>query len=201
MSKNTDSGKTGEKIINKIFRDYLNARIGLNGGLIDDYNNLTFGEDCEFVGTEKPRKKLIDGSIKKDGYWLIHSLSGHRLLIINENKHKGSERDSGSILDSYENELLNKLPRSIKHFDKQGVATLVVGLFSITGLPRTKNWNFNDNELTSHLYEEKIWFNRQPGIKNIHAELDDIFRYYSNQIGWEDRPELNTHLKAHLGIQ
>ena len=201
MTKNTTSGKQGETEINTIIEDYLTENLGKNDGLIDDFDRLKFDKDCFYFDVPPPHKKLINGSIKKDGYYLIHSITGHSLLIVNENKHKLSKTNSGSNLDSYENELVNKLPRTIKHLKDQGIASLVVGLFSVTGLRRIKNWNWNEEELAQHLYDNKIWFNRQPGKANIHAELDDIFEYYATEIDWENRQQMPMDLKVHLGVE
>ena len=197
---NTASGKQGEQEIGHIITEYLDSRVGADDGLVDDWNRLTFNEHCFYNDIPPPQKKLIQGKINKDGYYQIHSITGHSLLIINENKHKSSEQDSGSILDLYENELMNKLPRSIEHYKKYNIASVVVGLFSVTGLPRINSWNWQENELQKHLFKNHIWFNRQPGVENIHKELDDIVEFYSDRIGWEDKPALPPHLKEHLGI-
>jgi len=199
--KNTDSGTIGEKQIDRVISDYLDSSD--RGGLTDDFMKLDLNEKTGdfYPPLPKPNKGIYNGAIEKDGHYHIFSSSGHSLLIINENKNKGSPNDSGSIIDTYIHELTFKLPRTIKHYEEQGIASLVVGLFTVTGLPRIKNWNWNDTELSQHLYEQKIWFPRQPYIRDIYTELDDILDYYAHEIDWENtQPDMKQSLKDHMGI-
>ena len=202
MLKNTDSGKQGEAQIEDIIEDYLSEKLGDNGGLIDEYTKLDLSKEGHFYPQlPYPSKGLVDADIKKDGLYQIDTSGGYSLLIVNENKNKGSVQDSGSILDTYIYELESKVPKTIRHYQSLNRWSVVVGLFTMTGLPRLKNWNWNDTELRHHLHQHKIWMNRQPGKANIHAELDDIFDYYATEIDWDDRQPLPTHLKQHLGIR